>query len=124
MRHQGRRNADDTLILALACGSTVENAAHQVGVSDTTVHRRLKEPKFQAKLQAARQEMFERTRHMLTAASVEAVRTLVDLQGKNQPASVRHSAARTILELGVKFRESAELFERVAALEAQLTGAA
>jgi hypothetical protein len=120
MGHKGRRIADDTLVLALACGATAENAARQAGVSPMTVFRRLREPAFQAKLQAARQEMFERSRHMLTAATGESVKTLVDLLGKNQPASVRHSAARTILEFGVRFRESAELFERVAALEAQL----
>jgi hypothetical protein len=64
--------------------------------------------------------MIERTARMLTAASLESVKTLLDLQNKAQPPSVRHSAARTIIEFGVKLRENAELFARVAALEAQL----
>jgi hypothetical protein len=68
--------------------------------------------------------MVERTARMLTGAALESVKTLLDLQGKNQPASVRHSASRTIIEFGVKLRENAELFARVAALEAQLNGAA
>ena len=71
-------------------------------------------------MQTAKQEMVERTARMLTAAAMESVKTLLDLQGKEQPASVRHSAARTIIEFGVKLRENAELFARVAALEAQL----
>jgi hypothetical protein len=124
MAQQGRKRTDHTLVLALACGSTVENAARQAEVCEATVYRRLQDPAFQAKIDVVRNELFARARHMLTAGSVEAVKTLVDLQGKNQPASVRHSAARTLLEFGVKFRESAELFERVAAIEAQLTGAA
>lgn len=124
MAHQGRRRADDGLILALACGATVENAARQAGVSEMTVFRRLREPEFQAKIKATKQEMVERTARMLSAAALESVKTLLDLQNKNQPASVRHSAARTIIEFGVKLRENAELFERVAALEAQLNGAA
>jgi hypothetical protein len=120
MAHQGRRNADQSLILALACGATLENAARQAGVSDTTVQRRLKEPAFLAKVQDAKQEMVERTARMLTAAALESVKTLLDLQSKDQPPSVRHSAARTIIEFGVKLRENAELFARVAALETQL----
>jgi hypothetical protein len=93
-------------------------------VSDTTAHRRLKEPEFQAKLRAAKQEMVKRTARMLTATALESVKTLLDLQGKDQPASVRHSAPRTVIEFGVKLRENAELFVRAAALESQLTGAA
>lgn len=111
-------------MLALACGATVEHAARQAGVSEMTVFRRLREPDFRAKIQAAKQEMIERTARMLSAAALESVKTLLDLQAKSQPASVRHSAARTILEFGVKLRESAELVERIAALEAQLSGAA
>jgi Bacterial regulatory proteins, lacI family len=124
MAHQGRRNADQSLILALACGATIENAARQAGVSDTTVQRRLKEPEFLAKVQDAKQEMVERTARMLTAAALESVKTLLDLQSKDQPPSVRHSAARTIIEFGVKLRENAELFARVAVLEAQLATSA
>lgn len=124
MQRTGRRRADDGLVLALACGATIENAARQAGVSEMTVFRRLREPEFQAKIQAAKHEMVERTARMLSAAALESVKTLLDLQGKNQPASVRHSAARTIIEFGVRLRENAELFERVAALEAQLNNAA
>lgn len=120
MAHQGRRNADDSLVLALACGATVENAARQAGVSEMTVFRRLKEPAFVARVQDAKQEMVERTARMLTAAALESVKTLLDLQSKDQPPSVRHSAARTVIEFGVKLRENAELFARVAALEQQL----
>jgi hypothetical protein len=57
------------------------------------------------------------------ACALEYVKTLLDLQGKDRPAIVRHSAARTVIEFGVKLRENAELYTRVAAIEAQLTGA-
>jgi hypothetical protein len=57
---------------------------------------------------------------MLTAAALEAVKTLVGLQDASTPAPVRLGAARTLLEFGIKLRENAELLERVAALESQL----
>jgi hypothetical protein len=120
MAFTGRRAADEKLVIALACGSTVENAARQAGVGETTVYRRLKEPAFQAMLNTARQEMIQRTANMLTAASLESVKTLLRLQGDGVPHAVQLGAAKAIVELGAKLRESAELFARVAALEQQL----
>lgn len=119
----GRRSADGVLVLALSCGATIESAARQANVSERTVNRRLQDPEFQARIQAAKQEMVERTANMLSAAALESVKTLLDLQNKGQPPNVRHSAARTIIEFGVKLRENAELWSRIAALEAQLSGA-
>jgi hypothetical protein len=117
---KGRRSADHSLVLALACGATIESAAHQAGVGIRTVCRRLKEPEFQAKLQSAKQEMISRTANMLTAASMESVKTLLRLQGEGVPHAVQLGAAKAVVELGTKMRENAELFARVAALEQQL----
>ena len=86
MPQRGKKYADDTLVVALACGSTAEAAAQKAGVSSATVYRRLADPTFQAKLSAARSEMVGRATAMLTAAAMEAVKTLLDLQGKTVPA--------------------------------------
>lgn len=115
-----RKKAADALLLALACGATVEAAARQCGLCETTVYRRLKEPEFQRQLQAIRADLVQRTAGALTAAALEAVRTLVDLQKPNVQAAVRLGAARAILELGLKVRETAELLARIAALEERL----
>jgi hypothetical protein len=64
-------------------------------------------------------EMAKRTTGMLTAAGMEASKTLVALLDPSNPASVRRSAAQNILELGLKLRESTEIEERIAALEAK-----
>jgi len=124
MAQKGRHSADQKLILALVCGATIENAARQAGVAERTVYRRQRDPAFQAKLKEARQEMVERTANMLTAASMESVKTLLRLQNEKVPPAVQLGAAKAIVELGAKLRENAELFARVAALEAQLAGTA
>jgi hypothetical protein len=118
--HRGRKNADDQLLQLLACGATVEQAAQQAGVSARTAHRRLKDPSFQQRLQAARSDMVQRTSGMLTAAAMEAVKTLLTLQHAEIPAAVRLGAARAVLELGLKLREVSNLTERIEALEAQM----
>ena len=56
----------------------------------------------------------------MTAAATEAVRTLLDLLKPTVPHAARLGAARSVLEIGVKLREMAELEVRLAALEEQL----
>jgi hypothetical protein len=120
MAQRGRRTADQKLILALVCGSTIESAARQAGLSENTVYRRLRDPAFKAQLRAAGQEVVQRTANMLTAASIESVKTLLRLQGDGVPYAVQLGAAKAIVELSAKARESADLSERVAAIESQL----
>ncbi len=113
----GRQNADDVLLLALACGATIESASQKAGLSPRTAHRRLAEPRFRQQLNQIRADMVQRAASILTAAAVEAVKTLVDLQSHATPPAVRLGAARAILELGTKLREASELEERLIALE-------
>jgi hypothetical protein len=120
MAQKGKRNADSQLLLALACGATVENAARQAGVSESTAYRRLADPQFRQRMQATRSDMVQRTAGMLTAAAMEAVKTLLELQKVSVPAAVRLGAARSVIELGTKMRETAEFEERLAALEQQM----
>ncbi len=109
--------AATSLLLALACGATVEQATRQTGLSERTIYRRLKNRSFREELNAIRDDMVRRSAGMLTAAAGEAVKTLVQLMGSGVPPATRLGAARAILEIGIKVREVSELAERVAALE-------
>src|SRR5689334_22084195 len=120
MAQRGRRNADNKLLMALACGATIESAARQAGVSESTVQRRLDDPTFRQQLQTLRADMIQRTAGALTAASTESVRTLLELQKPSAPPAVRLGAARSILEIGIKLREAADLEARLSAMEQQL----
>jgi len=124
MAQRGRRSADQLLLMALACGATIENAAASAGISQATVYRRLKDAEFQQELRQTKADMARRTAAMLTAAAGEAVKTLLALLKDSIPSSSRLGAARAILELGVRFRESAELEERIAAMESHIAAEA
>jgi hypothetical protein len=115
-----RKKNDTPLLLALACGATVEQAARQAGLTARTVYRRLEDPAFRRKVQRLRCEIVQRTAGTLTAAATEAVKTLLELLKGNSPAAVRLGAARSVLEIGMKVREVAELEERLTALEEQV----
>jgi hypothetical protein len=120
MPQKGKRHADHKLLLALACGASLENAARQAGVSESTANRRMADAEFTRQLQGLRADMVQRTAGALTAAATEAVRTLLDLLKPPAPPAARLGAARSVLEIGVKLRETAELEVRLAALEEQL----
>lgn len=120
MAGKGRHNADEQLLMALACGVTVENAARQAGISPRTAYRRLAEPDFRQRLQKMRGDMVSRTAGTLTAAASEAVRTLLELLKNPTSSAVRLGAARAVLEIGMKLREVADLEVRLADLEQRI----
>jgi hypothetical protein len=116
---KGKRGSDHKILMALACGATAESAARQVGVSESTVFRRLTDAEFVRRLRALRTDMVQRTAGALTAAGSEAVRALLELLRGARAEAVRLGAARSVLEIGMKAREFAELEERLALLEQQ-----
>jgi hypothetical protein len=117
MAQRGKKIQDDHLVMALACGATVEAAAQAAGLSKRTVYRRLDDPDFRQRRQALRADLVQRTAAMLTAAGGESVRTLLALQKERIPPATRLGAARAALEIGLKLREQAELEQRIAALD-------
>ncbi len=116
MAGSGRTAADDVLALAIAAGLTVADAAKQAGLGERTVYRRLQEPAFQRQVCDIRAAMVAQVSGQLVEASVAAVTTLRGLLDA-ESESVRLGAAKAVLELGAKFRESTELEARIAALE-------
>jgi hypothetical protein len=116
MARPKRKKNEDSLLLALACGATVEAAARQCGLSERTVYNRLGDDEFKKRLERVRADMVDRSAGMLTAAGGESVRTLMALQKDSTPA-VRLGAARTILEMGLKIRQLVDLEQRMAELE-------
>lgn len=114
----GRKGANAVIIAALAAGRTISAAAIVSGISQTTIKRRLKDPKFAQALNNARAQFLSRAMGRLANDSVAAAHTLRRLLHAESEA-VRLGAARAILELGTRLREVVELEQRIAALEAR-----
>jgi hypothetical protein len=66
-------------------------------------------------------DMVQRTAGALTAASQEAVKTLLVLQKEPLPPAVRLGAARAVLEMGLKMREQCEIEQRLSDLEQRVS---
>src|SRR5262249_41530553 len=120
MARTPRNVTTDALVMALACGATVEHAARKAGLSERSVYRRLARPAFRAQVNQARLELIQRTAGMLAGAGLGSVKTLVDLQQDSLvAAAVRRGAARDVLTLSLRFLEASQLEPRLAALEAR-----
>jgi hypothetical protein len=120
--HRGRKNADDALALALASGGTLRGAAEAADVAERTAARRWADPVFRRRVSDLRGELVGRALGKLADGMSDAAATLRELLAA-ESASVRLGAARALLELGVKLRESVELEQRLQALEERLGAA-
>lgn len=111
----------DVLALALVRGSSVAAAARSAACSEKTARRRLAEKDFAERVDQLRVELLSETTHSLNAASVAAVGALKRLL-KDESASARLGAARTILELSSRLRADLETERRLRSIEDKLAG--
>jgi hypothetical protein len=109
--------------LALAGGSTEGEAAALANCGSRTLRTWLAtSPAFGRRVTALRAEMTGRALGRLVESMTAAADTLGALARGARSETVRLGAARAVLELGVKLRESIELEERIRALEERQPG--
>jgi hypothetical protein len=114
-----QRRGDDSLLAALAAGSTVEVAAKAAGISVRTAYRRLADPVFARRLAQARDELISNALGELVECASEAVATLRALLSASDER-VRLGAAKSTLDQLLRLRETLMLSQRLAALERSL----
>lgn len=107
-------------IIALLEAPTVKEAAEMVKISPATLYKWMALPEFEEAYREARHRAMGEAIARLQQASSEAVDTLRDVMGDQEatPAS-RVTAARAVLELGLRATELELVDERLARLEEQ-----
>lgn len=110
------RRGDARLLLALAGGASIRQAAIAAKLSPKTVQRRLADPSFCEQLHAHRARMIAQALGQLGGALTAASRTLRKLL-RAHSETVRLGAARSIVELHARLAETVELDARLTALE-------
>jgi hypothetical protein len=120
-RHNGRLTPrQESAALALAGGSTEAEAAALANCSARTLRVWLaSSPNFGRRIGQLRSEMTAQALGRLVASMTRAADTLDELASSASAETVRLGAARAVLELAIKIRESTELEERIRALEAR-----
>ena len=110
----------ETFIGALLTAPRLTDAVQQVGISEVTAWRWLKQEAVQTAYREARRAVVQHAITQVQHATGEAVETLRSvMQDADAPASARVSAAKAILETAVKAVELEDLEARIAVLEAQ-----
>jgi hypothetical protein len=121
MAARGRKNVDDLLLIAWAGGATIRQAAERAGVSERTAARRLAEADFRRRAAQLRADLVDRALGKLTdglTAAADTLRALLTAQAE----TVRLGAARSLIELAARLRETTALADKLALLESTLEG--
>jgi len=107
-------------IIALLEAPTVKEAAEMVKINPATLYKWMALPEFEEAYRKARHRAMGEAIARLQQASSEAVATLWDVMGDQEatPAS-RVTAARTVLELGMRGTEIEVIEVRLKQLEEQ-----
>jgi DNA-binding NarL/FixJ family response regulator len=113
------REKDVNLALALACGKTIKDAAEEVGVCRQTVYRRLTNPRFRHRVANLRGQLMASALGRLADNMTRAADQLCSLLDLDDP-KVRLRTARTLLQMGIKLRDSVDTNDRLQDLEAEL----
>jgi hypothetical protein len=105
------------VVLALAQGQTTGQAAKVGGITGRTVLRWLEDDDFRQEIADTRTDLMRLAVGRLAAGAAKAVDTLVDALDTER-GQARVQAAKVLLESSLALRESLDLEERIAALEA------
>lgn len=122
MANKGRKNPriDELLAVALARGLDIKDAAKEAGCSERTAYRRWKDQTFKSRVSEIQSEMVTRAAGELASNLTEATKTLRGLL-KAKSETVQLNAAKSIIDLTTKLRETVHLEQRVAELESLLS---
>jgi len=108
---------------ALLSEVTFTSAAAKAGVSERTLYTWLNEPAFKEAYRAACRASVQQAIAQLQNASSNALSVLLEIMNdKEEKASTRVIAAKTVLESGMKAFELEDLAQRIEALEKQSQG--
>jgi hypothetical protein len=97
----GRGGRDGVLVSALGSGLSYAGAAKAVGLSKSTVARRMADPEFRARVVEEREAHLDAARRALAAAAPDAIGVLTELARGAGSESVRLGAARTVADLAL-----------------------
>ena len=111
-----KKAADAALIVHLASGVSPAGAAKLAGVSEATCYRRLADPTFRQRVEAARSSFWERALGILSKGAAESATVLRRLL-RSEDGRIKLQAAKVLLDQGIKVRDQVDIEQRLANLE-------
>jgi hypothetical protein len=115
-----RRALDELLVQELARGATYKQAGAAGRCSARTVARRMQEPAFRRRVVELRAARVSELVGRLLEAGSEAIEAILDECRNPERGADRLRAAGMLLTLGLRFRQTHELEERLRLVEERL----
>lgn len=110
-------------LLALLTNPTKERAAEAAGITSKTLRGYLADPEFQAEYKKAFADLMEDATRKVQQTLEPAVAVLREImEDRSENSQVRVSAARSVLEYGLKMTEQTDILTRIQELEAAMEG--
>jgi hypothetical protein len=110
---------DVLLAMAIATGRTACAAAEELGLSRSTVQRRMTEPSFRRLINDLRQEMVASALGCISDNMKRGAEAITSLLDSPEP-HIKLRAARALFSYGLKLRDSVDIGERMRELENEL----
>lgn len=111
-------------ILALLASPTIKDAAAQVGVTEQTIHRWLKDEAFYSAYITARREAYQQGVAFAQRKVSEAMQTLCNVMNDaNAKGSEKVSAAKAVMDFATRGIEIEDHEQRLKEIEAQFAAA-
>jgi transposase len=117
-----RRDVGDVLAAKLAFGQSLRAAAAELGISEVTAQRRLRDPRFRERVQEIRRRAVDDAIGQMVSAMTLAVSKLRHLVESGEKESIQLRAAMGLLDLALRAAALADLQERVEQLEQRSQG--
>lgn len=118
-RDQAQESRLLALIVALASGESVREAARLSGISERTIYRRLKEDAFIQRVNQARTAMIQQAVGRLAQSSAKASQVLEKLLDSSSER-IQLQTAKAIFDSSIKLGEALMYEQRLASLETKL----
>jgi hypothetical protein len=115
-RKPSGKKGNDALVLALATGLSVPQAAKRAKIGMTSAYRRLEDPAVRAAVKKARGDILGQAIAKLVNASCQAVDALTENLNSDDP-NVKLKAAAAILQNMIQGVQLTEIVHRLEALE-------
>ncbi len=110
-------------LVALLTQPTKEKAAAAAGITSKTLRGYLDDPEFQAEYRKAFAELVEDATRKVQQTLDPAVAVLREImEDRDENGQVRVTAARSVLEYGLKMTETTDVLSRLQELEAAIGG--
>jgi predicted ArsR family transcriptional regulator len=105
-------------IAALLATNTREEAAERLGINSRTIRKYFSDPVFVKEYEKAKNKLFSSATQQIQKSIMPAINTLRDILGSDTAnEQVKVSAARSILEYGIKLTEMESMCKRIEELE-------